>query len=67
MLISVIIPVYNAERYLPTCIESLQAQSMGDFELLLVNDGSTDSSKAICDRYAAQDRRIRVSTAQTAA
>lgn len=60
MLISVIIPVYNAERYLPTCIESLQAQSMGDLELLLVNDGSTDSSKAICDRYAAQDRRIRV-------
>ncbi len=60
MLVSVIIPVFNAERYLPTCIESILAQSMPDFELLLVNDGSTDSSAAICDRYAARDRRIRV-------
>ena len=60
MLISVIIPVFNAERYLPTCIESILSQSMRDFELLLVNDGSTDSSRAICDRYAAQDSRIRV-------
>ena len=60
MRISVIIPVYNAERYLPTCIESLLVQTMPDFELLLINDGSTDNSKAVCDRYAAQDRRIRV-------
>ena len=60
MLISVIIPVFNAEKYLPTCIESILAQTMPDFELLLINDGSTDNSKAVCDRYAAQDRRIRV-------
>ena len=60
MRISVIIPVYNAERYLPTCIESLLVQTMPDFELLLINDGSTDNSKAVCDRYAAQDARIRV-------
>ena len=60
MLVSVIVPVFNAERYLSTCIESVLAQSMPDFELLLINDGSRDNSKAICDQYAARDRRIRV-------
>lgn len=60
MLISVIIPVYNAEQYLAECLDSVLAQRMHDFELLLVDDGSRDSSGAICDRYAAIDPRIRV-------
>lgn len=60
MLITVIIPVYNAEKYLAACIDSVLAQSMHDFELLLVDDGSTDGSGATCDRYAALDGRIRV-------
>ena len=59
-LVSVIVPVYNAESTLPRCIESILHQTCGDFELLLVDDGSRDSSGAICDRYAAQDSRIRV-------
>ena len=58
--VSIIVPVYNAESTLPRCIESILHQTCGDFELLLVDDGSRDSSGAICDRYAAQDSRIRV-------
>ena len=58
--ISVIIPVYNTEAYLPRCIESVIGQTYGDWELLLVDDGSTDGSGDICDRYAKQDERIRV-------
>lgn len=50
--ISVIVPVYNSEQYLSQCIESILAQTFTDFELLLVDDGSTDSSGMICDRYA---------------
>lgn len=60
MLISVIIPVYNAEQYLSECIGSILSQSMKDFELLLIDDGSIDNSGAICDRFAAFDERIRV-------
>ena len=60
--ISVIVPVYNAEPYLPQCLESILAQDYRDFELILVNDGSTDSSGDICERYAARDSRIRVIT-----
>ena len=60
MLISVITPVYNTEKYLAECLDSILAQSMTDFELLLIDDGSNDGSGAICDRYAAQDKRIRV-------
>ncbi len=59
-LISIIIPVYNAERYLSKCIESILAQSVRDFELLLVNDGSKDSSLAICRDYEQRDCRVRV-------
>lgn len=56
--VSVIIPVYNAEKYLKRCIDSLLTQSFRDFEIILVNDGSTDSSKKICDNYSSQDSRI---------
>lgn len=59
-LVSVIVPVYNAGTYLNKCIESILAQSFRDFELILVDDGSTDGSGAVCDAYAAMDPRIRV-------
>ena len=59
MLFSVIVPVYNAEKYLEQCIESILKQDFSDFELILVDDGSTDSSAAICDSYA-NDSRVRV-------
>lgn len=58
--ISVIVPVYNAEKYLSCCINSILAQSFTNFELLLIDDGSTDKSSEICDDYAAKDQRIKV-------
>lgn len=58
--ISVVVPVYNTDKYLSRCIDSMLAQTYTDFELLLVNDGSTDNSGAICDDYAKKDSRIRV-------
>ena len=58
--ISIIIPVYNAEKYLNQCIQSILKQSFTDFELLLINDGSKDKSGEICDRYSANDIRVRV-------
>lgn len=58
--ISVIVPVYNAEKYLRRFVDSILAQTFADFELLLVDDGSTDGSGTICDEYAAKDARIRV-------
>ena len=57
---SVIVPVYNVEKYLHRCVDSILAQSYGDFELLLIDDGSKDKSGAICDEYAKKDNRIRV-------
>lgn len=59
-MISVIVPVYNTEKYLDRCVQSILAQTYTDFELLLIDDGSTDSSGAMCDRYAEQDSRVRV-------
>lgn len=59
-IISVIIPVYNVEKYLPRCIDSILTQTFIDFELILVNDGSKDKSGIICDEYANRDSRIRV-------
>lgn len=56
--VSVIVPVYNTEKYLPRCIDSILAQTFTDFELILVNDGSTDNSGKICDGYAKKDSRI---------
>ena len=60
MLVSIIVPVYNAERYLHRCIDSVLAQTDTNFELLLINDGSKDKSGFICDGYAAKDSRVRV-------
>lgn len=57
--ISVIVPVYNVEKYLPRCIDSILAQTFTDFELLLIDDGSSDNSGRICDKYAMNDKRIR--------
>lgn len=58
--ISIIVPVYNAEKYLGRCIDSILAQSFKDFELILINDGSTDSSQEICDKYSLFDNRVKV-------
>ena len=58
--LSVIVPVYNSEKYLHDCVESILAQTYSDFELLLVDDGSSDSSAQICDTYATRDDRIHV-------
>ena len=57
---SVIVPVYNVEKYLHRCLDSILAQTYPYFELLLIDDGSKDASGAICDEYAAKDNRIRV-------
>ena len=59
-MISIIIPVFNSELYLAQCIQSVLEQTLSDFELILVNDGSTDSSPGICDLYAQLDKRIKV-------
>lgn len=57
---SVIVPVYNTKKYLSACLESLIRQHFVDFEVLLVDDGSTDGSGALCDQYAAKDERFKV-------
>lgn len=59
-LISVIIPVYNAEQYLPNCLNSILRQYHQNFEIIIVDDGSTDNSSTICDKYAQKDSRIQV-------
>lgn len=58
--LSVIVPVYNTEKYLRECIDSILAQTFTDFELILVNDGSSDRSGTICDEYCLSDDRIKV-------
>ena len=58
--ISVIVPVYNVEDLLPRCVESIMAQTKRNIEIILVDDGATDGSGAICDEYAQKDARIRV-------
>lgn len=57
-LISIIIPIYNSEKYLKRCISSILLQTHANIEVVLVNDGSTDDSKKICERFASQDDRI---------
>lgn len=58
--VSVIVPIYNIELYLPNCIDSLLKQTFKEFELILVNDGSTDNCGRICDEYALMDNRVKV-------
>lgn len=58
--LSIIVPVYNVEAYIKRCLNSILAQTFTDFELILVDDGSPDGCPAICDEYAARDRRITV-------
>lgn len=59
-LLSVIVPVYNVEKYLPQCLDSIIAQTFSDTEIIIVDDGSTERSPTICDAYAAKDNRISV-------
>ena len=59
-IISIIVPVHNAEKYLHDCISSILSQTFKDFELILINDGSNDKSGAICDEFAKKDSRIKV-------
>lgn len=59
-VVSLIVPVYNVEKYLHKCLDSILSQTFTDFELLLINDGSKDNSGGICDEYAIKDSRVRV-------
>ena len=59
-VIYILAPVHNAERTLNECVDSILSQTYSHFELLLVDDGSTDKSGVICDAYAAKDSRVRV-------
>ena len=59
-LISVIVPVYNVEEYLEECLDSIQCQTYKNIEVILVNDGSTDSSKDICEKYCEKDNRFKL-------
>ena len=59
-LVSIIVPVFNVEAYIAQCIESIQRQTYRNIQVILVDDGSTDKSGAICDNYAAGDSRIEV-------
>jgi glycosyltransferase involved in cell wall biosynthesis len=58
VLISIIVPIYNAEKYLPACLDSILRNTFTDFELLLINDASNDNSLVICNQYAKKDNRI---------
>jgi len=60
--VSVIVPIYNVEKYLAECLDSILAQSYADFEVVVVDDGSPDGSRTIAERYAAVDQRVRVVT-----
>ncbi len=60
VLISIIVPVYNVENYIKDCLDSILNQTFCEFELILVDDGSTDKSSEICDEYASKDNRISV-------
>ena len=60
VMVSIIVPVYNVESFLPMCIQSILEQTIIDFELILVDDGSTDRCPLICEQYAKRDSRIKV-------
>ena len=59
-IISIIVPIYNVDKYLSRCIDSILNQIFKNFELILVNDGSTDNSGVVCEEYANKDNRIKV-------
>lgn len=58
--VSVIVPIYNVEKYLKTCMDSILSQSLEDIEIICIDDGSTDSSPVILDKYAKKDNRVKV-------
>lgn len=58
-LLSIIVPVYQVKKVIKKCIDSIQKQSFADFELILVDDGSSDGSEKICDEYVQKDNRIK--------
>lgn len=58
--ISIIVPVYNTEQYLERCFNSLQLQTLDNIEIVIIDDGSTDGSGVICDKYAKKDARFKV-------
>ncbi|UOK56378.1 glycosyltransferase [Bacillus sp. OVS6] len=58
--ISIVVPIYNVEKYLHKCIDSILSQNFTDLEIVLVNDGSTDSCGRICDEYSIKDNRVKV-------
>lgn len=60
LLVSIIVPVYNVEKYLSRCVDSLRRQTMPEIEIILIDDGSQDGSGVICDKLAEEDHRIRV-------
>lgn len=59
-LLSIIVPIFKIEKYLPRCIDSILRQPFNDYELILVNDGSPDACPSICNQYAESDNRIKV-------
>ena len=59
-LISIVVPVYNSEQFLSACLNSLLSQTYCFFEIIVVDDGSTDSSGRVCDSYAEKDKRVKV-------
>ena len=56
--ISIIVPIYNAEKFIDRCMASIEAQTFRDYEIILVNDGSTDNSAALCQKYREQNSRV---------
>lgn len=59
-MISIVIPIFNSEKYLLECLNSVLNQSFSDFEVLCINDGSIDRSKEICEQYVRKDKRFRL-------
>ena len=59
-MVSIIIPVYNTSKFLPQCLDSVLSQTYTDWEVIIVNDASTDKSLSVCNRYANKDKRIRI-------